>query len=136
MSKSLHTWLTKSFTWSYFRKLDNKSYYYAGIILDAFCSLKRSKCWHNWQRPRDEDEWRDCCSLHAVTSSVIYYSTHTRKNVIYLFYTIQIQLAYWSILGAWKKKNKSADVIWRGFDAICVSLASIHENAHRSHDIV
>ena len=25
-----------------------------------------------------------CCSLHAVTSSVIYYSTHTRKNVIYL----------------------------------------------------
>ena len=22
--------------------------------------------------------------------------------------------------GAWKKKNKSADVIWRGFDAICV----------------
>ena len=23
-------------------------------------------------------------SLHAVTSSVIYYSTHTRKNVIYL----------------------------------------------------
>ena len=28
---------------------------------------------------------RDCCSLHAVTSSVIYYSTHTRKNVIDLF---------------------------------------------------
>ena len=24
------------------------------------------------------------CSLHAVTSSVIYYSTHARKNVIYL----------------------------------------------------
>ena len=24
------------------------------------------------------------CSLHAVTSSVIYYSTHPRKNVIYL----------------------------------------------------
>ena len=24
------------------------------------------------------------CSLHAVTSSVIYYSTHTWKNVIYL----------------------------------------------------
>ena len=22
--------------------------------------------------------------------------------------------------GAWKKKNKSTDVIWRGFDAICV----------------
>ena len=24
------------------------------------------------------------CSSHAVTSSVIYYSTHTQKNVIYL----------------------------------------------------
>ena len=29
---------------------------------------------------RDEVEWRDCCSLHAVTSSVIYYSTHARKK--------------------------------------------------------
>ena len=27
------------------------------------------------------------CSLHAVTSSVIYYSTHKRKNVIYLLNT-------------------------------------------------
>ena len=26
------------------------------------------------------------CSLHAVSSSVIYYSTHTHKNVIYLLY--------------------------------------------------
>ena len=34
---------------------------------------------------RDEVEWRDCCPLHAVTSSVIYYSKHTRGNVIYLF---------------------------------------------------
>ena len=33
---------------------------------------------------RGEVEWRDCCSLHNVTSSVIYYSTHTRENVIYL----------------------------------------------------
>ena len=47
---------------------------------------------------RDEVEWRDCCSLHAVTSSVIYYSTvHTRKNVIYLFYTIKIRMVYWRI---------------------------------------
>ena len=43
---------------------------------------------------RDEVEWRDCCSLHAVTSSVIYYSTHARKNVIYLFYTIKIQMVF------------------------------------------
>ena len=25
----------------------------------------------------DKVEWHDCCSLHAVTSSLIYYSTHT-----------------------------------------------------------
>ena len=50
-----------------------------------------------------------CCSLLALTSSAIYYSTHTRKNVIYLSYTINIQMVYWDF-GAWKK-NKSADVI-------------------------
>ena len=33
-------------------------------------------------------------TLHAVTSSVIYYSTHTQKKVIYLFYTIKIQMVY------------------------------------------
>ena len=50
-------------------------------------------------------------------------TVHTHgKNVIYLFYTIQIQMVYWRIWGAWKKKNKSADVIWRGFDAICVRV--------------
>ena len=41
---------------------------------------------------QDKVEWRDCCSLHVVTSSVIYYSTHAQKTVIhqYLFYTIKI----------------------------------------------
>ena len=29
-------------------------------------------------------------------------------------------MVYWRILGTWKNKNKSADVIWRGFDVICV----------------
>ena len=29
------------------------------------------------QKVRHEVEWRDCCYLHAVTFSVIYYSTHT-----------------------------------------------------------
>ena len=33
--------------------------------------------------------FRNFCSLHDVTSSVIYYSTHTRKNVIYLLNNIQ-----------------------------------------------
>ena len=45
---------------------------------------------------RDEVEWRDCCSLHDVTSSVIYYSTHAWKNVIYLFYTLKFK---WIIEG-------------------------------------
>ena len=38
---------------------------------------------------RDEVEWRhrDCCSLHAVTSSVIYYSTkHTDKRNLFVLY--------------------------------------------------
>ena len=34
---------------------------------------------------RDEVEWRDCCSLHAVTSSVIYY-THTEKCNLFVLY--------------------------------------------------
>ena len=38
---------------------------------------------------------------------------HTHRKCNLLFYTIKIKK---------KKKNKSADVIWRGFDAICVSL--------------
>ena len=27
--------------------------------------------------------------------------------------------------GAWKKKSNSTDVIWRGFDAICVCVLDI-----------
>ena len=42
-----------------------------------------------WSTTLDEVEWRDCCSLHAVGSSVIYCSTNTRENVICLFYAIQ-----------------------------------------------
>ena len=47
---------------------------------------------------RDEVEWRDCCSLHVVTSSVIYYSTHARENVIYLFLYNKYK---WFIEGFW-----------------------------------
>ena len=59
---------------------------------------------------QDEVEWRDCCSLHAVTSSVIYYSTHTRKNVIYLFYTIKIQMVYCG-LGHGKGQKQISSVV-------------------------
>ena len=63
-----------------------------------------------------EVECRDRCSLHVVTSSEIYHSTHARKNVIYLFYTIKIQLVYLRSFGmfeAWKetKIKKSTGVI-------------------------
>ena len=71
---------------------------------------------------RNEVEWRDCCCLHAVTSSVQY--THTRKKVIYLFYTVKIQMVYWRILGAWKKKNKSADVDLT--PSVCVSFNELN----------
>ena len=35
--------------------------------------------------------WRTFCSLRAVTSFVIYYSTHARENVIYLLTISQIK---------------------------------------------
>ena len=76
---------------------------------DDVTACKEQKC-----TTRDEVEWCDCCSLHAVTSSVIYYSTHTRKNVIYLFYTIKIQMVYWKILG--HEKRKTSPLTWYGMD--------------------
>ena len=50
-------------------------------------------------------------------------------------------MVYLMDFGAWKKKNKSADVIWRGFAVICVcplldNGTTTNENAHRSHVIV
>ena len=52
-------------------------------------------------------------------------------------------MVYEEFLGM-KKKNKSTDVIWCGFDAICVcpftviniSRSITNENAHISHIIV
>ena len=41
---------------------------------------------------------------------VTYYITHTQKNVIYLFYTIEIEMVYWRILGHEKRKLQ---VCWR-----------------------
>ena len=52
--------------------------------------------------------------LFFTRCDVFCYSTHIQKNVctviIYLFYTMKIQMVYWKILRAWKKKNKFADV--------------------------
>ena len=48
--------------------------------------------------------------------------THTRENVIYLFYTIRIQMVYWRILGHEKEKQvcwRDMAWIWRH---LCVSL--------------
>ena len=101
--------------------------------VDVYCNRSQMKSQRvKNKKGRHEVEWRHC-SLHAVTSSVIYYSTHIRKNVIYLFYTIQIQMVYWRIFGTWKKKNKSADVDLTS--SLCVSFkrprSTTNENAHR-----
>ena len=54
---------------------------------------------------QDEVEWRDCCSLHAVTSSVIYYSTHvTQENVIE-------GLSNGLLKGFWGMKKENMDLI-------------------------
>ena len=67
-----------------FRKRDNKSYYYAGIILDAFCSLKCSKqFWHNWQRPNDNN----------VTQAMWLLSLNFRSYLIY--YTLLLGIPPW-----------------------------------------
>ena len=44
-----------------------------------------TECKEQKSTTRDEVEWRDCCSLHVVTSSVIYYSTHARTEKCNLF---------------------------------------------------
>ena len=69
---------------------------------------------HNMQRTKittqDEVEWRDCDLLQY---------TRTEKCNLFVLYNkngsmVSIQMVYWRIGGgAWKKKNKSADVIWR-----------------------
>ena len=59
--------------------------------------------------------------LFFTRYDIIYHSTHAWKNVIYFFFTNKFK---WFIkelagrLGHVKNKNKSADVIWRGFDVI------------------
>ena len=59
-------------------------------------------------------------------------TVHTRKNVIYLFYTIKIQMVYWRILGAWKKKSKSNDVILRRPYCTCKSKFNSASHAFSS----
>ena len=63
--------------------------------------MKRTKS----ARP-DEVEWRDFCSFHAVTASVIYYSSHVRENVIYLFHALKIQMVYCKDLEGMKKEKQ------------------------------
>ena len=69
--------------------------------------------------------------------------THTEKcNLSVLFNKTWIKLVYWRIWGEmfgggggggggaeWKTINKSADVIWRGFEAICVCPLIDHGRA-------
>ena len=59
--------------------------------------------------------------------------THTEKCYLFILYNKNSKRA-------WKKKNKSSDLIWRGFDTICVcafnrSQSTTNKNAHRSHTV-
>ena len=60
------------------------------IIITSFMMISCSKCRREIVGSRGNSKRQTLsrlvlfCSLHAVTSYVIYYSTHTPKNVIYL----------------------------------------------------
>ena len=75
--------------------------------------------------------------IYTLWFSVIYYSTHKRENVIYMLYPIKIHMVY-RRMGAWKKKNKSADVDLTPSVRVSFnrSQSTTNENAHRSHAIV
>ena len=65
--------------------------------------------------------------------------THTEKCNLFVLYNKNWNgLLYWRIFGAWKKKNKSADVDLT--PSVCVSFnrsrSTTNGNAHRSHVIV
>ena len=65
--------------------------------------------------PQDNFECRDCCSLHTV----IYYSKHTQKNVIYLFYTIKNQMVnFQDLVGFWGQ----------GQTKICSTISAVYNN--------
>ena len=69
--------------------------------------------------------------VNAVTSSVIYYSTHTRKKCYLFVLYNKNSNGLLKDFGAWTKKNKSADVIWRGFDAICVCVCPLIDHGQQ-----
>ena len=61
--------------------------------------------------------------------------THTEKCNLIVLYNKNSNDLFKRFGGM--KKNESADMIWRGFDAICVCpLIDLNENAHRSYVIV
>ena len=112
-------------------------YFYVCYTDDHIMSKKRKST------TRDEVEWRDCCSLHAVTRLLWSFTVHTNgKCYLFVLYNKN-----WNglskDLGARKKKNESADAIWRGgFVVICVcvsfnkSRSTTNESTHGSHVIV
>ena len=48
--------------------------------------------------------------VRLLWSITVHTLPHTRENVIYLFYTIKIEMIYWSILRAWKKTWADVDL--------------------------
>ena len=74
--------------------------------------------------------WRLLWSIYIY---IPLHTVHTHGKM-YLFHTIKNSKVYRRNLGAWKKKSKFADVIWRGFDILTPS--DTNKNAYRSHVIV
>ena len=93
------------------------------VRLIAVCKtyLNRSQmtsvCKEQKSTTQDKVEWHDHCSLHTVTSSVIYYRC-TEKCNIFVLYDKNSNGLFKNLAGIKKEKQ----VRWHGFDAICVSL--------------
>ena len=78
--------------------LTNRLHFSVCVYCNRSQVKSHSACKEQKSTTRDEVEWRDCCSLHAVTSSVTILQ-YTRKNVIYFFNTIKIQIGF--VEGFW-----------------------------------
>ena len=64
---------------------------YGGVGLADVKYCNRSQMTSQRVKNKKVREWRDCCSEQAVTSSVIYYSTHMEKCYLFVLYNGSFQ---------------------------------------------
>ena len=83
--KSTTFFLSEKFKWHLnFYWIEQIDYIFPCVCTAIDHSRRHNACKEQQSRHSTSSCVVRFCSLHAVTSSVIYYSTHTRKNVIYL----------------------------------------------------